>query len=603
VTVTAKGWRIEGDRQRDAGRFEEAVQCYERSLALQPADADAHNNLGVVLGALGNKPRAAECFRAALALEPGFVEARINMGNMLQEQGRFEDAIAAYRAALESRPDSVLAHNNLAALYSDLGRFDEAEACEREVLRLAPNDGIRVKQALRLPVVAASTREIAALRERMRGRLMDLLASDIRLEDPLAEVGQTTFLLPYHGLNDRELHSLLGRLYEKACPALRHEAPHCRGRAHLQGRRRVGFLSRYFFDHSVGTWFARAIDRLAAEDAMDVVVIATGAGDDERFARTFPSVKERVALPFDLASAREQVAALRLDVLAYADLGMDPLSYFLAFSRLAPVQCTMLGHPVTSGVPAVDYFISSALMEPPGAEAHYSEALVPLASMPAYMARPVLPRVPKTRAALGLPEDRRLYVCPTMLQKLHPDFDRAAAAILRQDPGGELVLFRDLRFPNWHQAALDRFAATMPDVLPRVRFLPWLTRDELMSVLMQADVVLDTPHFGAATTTLLVLAAGTPIVTLPGQFARARASLACYREIGVLDCVAGTLEEYAAIAVRVANDRAWRDSLKSRIVAACGVLYDDPRLVAELGRVMRELQPLSRGAASPPASG
>ncbi len=41
-----------------------------------------------------------------------------------------------------------------------------------------------------------------------------------------------------------------------------------------------------------------------------------------------------------------------LDILFYPDLGMTPLTYFLAFARLAPVQCVSWGHPVTTGIPA-----------------------------------------------------------------------------------------------------------------------------------------------------------------------------------------------------------------------------------------------------------
>ena len=59
----------------------------------------------------------------------------------------------------------------------------------------------------------------------------------------------------------------------------------------------------------------------------------------------------------------------------YADLGMDIRTYFLAFARLAPVQCVTWGHPDTTGIPNMDYFISSDLIEADGAEKHYSETL------------------------------------------------------------------------------------------------------------------------------------------------------------------------------------------------------------------------------------
>ena len=90
---------------------------------------------------------------------------------------------------------------------------------------------------------------------------------------------------------------------------------------------------------------------------------------------------ERLSGALDVA--RRQIAAAELDIVFYPDIGMEALTYFLAFARLAPVQCVTWGHPVTTGIPALDYFVSSELLEPDGAEAHYAERLVRLPRLPA----------------------------------------------------------------------------------------------------------------------------------------------------------------------------------------------------------------------------
>jgi predicted O-linked N-acetylglucosamine transferase (SPINDLY family) len=591
--------KLLGDVLRRLGRLDEAAQHYEEAIRLDPGNADAHNNLGVVSDALGSGAKAMACFRTALAVDPGLAEAHVNLGNALHGQRQIEAAIASFREAVRVRPDYALAYNNLAMVYRDEGRFDEARQCDDRVLELRPNDGTRVKRALTLPVLSMSTEHIAEVRENLRREAAALLERGVRLQDPLEEVGQTGFWLPYHGLNDKDLQCLIARLYEQACPALGYVAPHCAS-VLRSPRRRVGFLSRHFFDHSVGAWFSRLIDHLAAEGPLEAVLITVGSVEDQALRSTFPSLREHLAIPFNLERAREGVARLRLDVLVYTDIGMDPLSYFLAFSRLAPVQCAMLGHPVTSGIPNVDYFISSSLMEPEGAQNHYSESLVQLDALPAYIARPALPAVTRSRSSLGLPEDRHLYVCPTMLQKLHPDFDHALAEILRRDPKGEVVLFEDSVHRHWHEMLLERLRVTTPEMLDRVRFLPWLSADDLMSVLLTADVALDTFHFGAATTTFLVLAMGTPIVTLPAAHARGRATLACYRSIGVNDCIAATPEEYVSIAIRLATDREHRTEVAARIRERSGALYDDPRLVSGMTRVLTSLEPVRKPAARQP---
>src|SRR5205807_2207952 len=131
-----------------------------------------------------------------------------------------------------------------------------------------------------------------------------------------------------------------------------------------------------------------------------------------------------VALPRKhLETVQQQIAARQLDVLFYLDIGMDPFTYFLAFARLAPVQCTSLGHPLTSGIPTVDYYLSSRELEPAGAQEHYSEHLVLLENIPNYFARPQLSGPPRCRRDFGLEDDSHLYLCVQALFKIHPDFD------------------------------------------------------------------------------------------------------------------------------------------------------------------------------------
>ena len=67
---------------------------------------------------------------------------------------------------------------------------------------------------------------------------------------------------------------------------------------------------------------------------------------------------------------------------------MDPITYFLAFARLAKVQCVSWGHPVTTGLTTIDYFVSHQLLEeedPVAAQSHYSEKLILLSQPPTYL--------------------------------------------------------------------------------------------------------------------------------------------------------------------------------------------------------------------------
>ena len=94
-------------------------------------------------------------------------------------------------------------------------------------------------------------------------------------------------------------------------------------------------------------------------------------------------VKETIAenahvvgyLPLNIGDCASVIRAAELDVLVFPEVGMDPITYFLSYSRLATVQVAWLGHPDTTGVGSIDYFMGSDI-EPPEAKAKYTEKLV-----------------------------------------------------------------------------------------------------------------------------------------------------------------------------------------------------------------------------------
>lgn len=103
---------------------------------------------------------------------------------------------------------------------------------------------------------------------------------------------------------------------------------------------------------------------------------------------------------------------------------MSTDTYYLAHARLAPVQCVSWGHPDTTGIDTLDYFISSSTIEPINAYEFYSEHLINLSRLPCYYELPDYNSILMTRSDFGLPNAARLYGCPQSLFKIHPEFDR-----------------------------------------------------------------------------------------------------------------------------------------------------------------------------------
>lgn len=558
------------------GRLDEAVIQLQRGLEMNPRSAQAYNCLGSALQELGRLGEAIAAYQHAAALRPDDADVHNNIGNALQRAGKLEEAVAAYESALRIQPNHAAAHANLGVLDKDRGRLEEAASHLRAAQALRPSGVLRVLEATLLPPVYTSLDELHAWRHRLVSNLQQMQRERLRF-DLAREIVPNLFYLAYQGENDVAIQRDLARLYLAGSAPL---SPHADGSGRADGKIQVGILSKYLRDHTIGT-LMRGLFATLSRDKFAVTAIA---GEDVRDAVTEfvrGHAERYVVLPDNLPASRRILSELKLDVLFYADIGMDPLTYTLAFSRFAPVQCVTWGHPVTSGIPTIDYFISSSLIEPADAAGHYTEQLMTLNTLPFYYYRPTIPSPLKEREAFGLAAGDHVYGCPQTLFKFHPEFDALLAEILRRDPRGTLVLIRG-KHSHWEEKLRQRFSMTLADVLDRIRWLDPMPRAEFLNLLAVCDVLLDPIHFGGGNTSYEALALGVPLVTLPSPLMRGRITSALYRKMGMQDCVANSGQEYVDLAVALGTNPSLREAVRAKILATNSLLFEDLSAVREL---------------------
>jgi predicted O-linked N-acetylglucosamine transferase (SPINDLY family) len=482
-------------------------------------------------------------------------------------------------AMAEARAYSLLA---AAQWYED--ELSGAEDSLDHALTLRRSGGLLIRRAALLPRVLPSREKILAARDHVRARLSALLEAPAVPADAVNEVAWTLFLLAYHAEQDNlALHRLFHRVCSRADLRLDWVAPHCRS-PRRAGRPRVGFISWYFREHTISRLFSGLLQAFDSE-ACEVSVFSF-RDQDEALAKVAMPGKNRVSLPADLVSAQRQIAAADLDLLIYLDLGMDYLTLFLAHARLARRQGVLWGHPDTTGLDSMDFFFSPGCMEPPDGESHYGERLIRLPGPTVVYSRPQ-PQDGVSRSRLRLPPDGVLYLCPQTPFKFHPDFDRALAEILRAVPGSYLILTA-----GGETAAMERvktrIAKSCPESAARIQILGSLSRTEFVSLFEVCDVVLDPFHYSGGNTSLEAFASGTPTVTWPGTFMRARHTAGFYRLMDLPDLVARDHDHYIELAIRLGIDVAARTALREKIRDAAGALYDQEDGVRAIEQFVRE---------------
>lgn len=524
-----------------------------------------------------------------VAREPGNVQARLKLSALLERQGKSEEARRELILATTLDPAQTTAQLKLADLFLREGDINNAIRCFGIANSFSPRDSLRLKIAMALPPLVNSVNEIALHLTRIRAGLGNLAGQQLSIPDPTAD-GASLFYLAYFGIDDRRYYEVLANIYRRACPDLTLTAPHCaEGRQKpLEGRKiRVGFVSRFLREHSIGKLNRRLITLLDREKFH--VTVAVGPGGRDRLTdELLKSADLALELPGNLAEARRRLAMAELDILMFPEVGMDSWTYCLAFARLATVQCMTWGHPVTTGISNMDYFVSSRLLEEAdNPQKYYSEKLHLLETLPTSYPRPKPAGKLKTRKDAGLEDDPHYYLVAQYLFKLHPDFDTCLKGILEKDPKARILIVHG-RYPRWSLFLKQRWKQVMGDLADRIEFVPPRPNPEFLDLMSLVDVILDIPTFNGGNTTFEALSVGTPVVTREHNLMRGRVCGAILRLAKLDACIAGSDTDYIDTAVRLAADASFRGSVRKTLDANVANLFEDDAAIREWERFFTE---------------
>lgn len=579
---------------QDKGQLDDAIIFYQKALELNPNLAEAYDNLGICLRDKGQLDDAIKFYQKALQLNPSLAEAYCNIGTTLRDKGQFDDAIKYLRKALQINPCFIDAHYNLGLALIAHGKLEEAIAAFDMSLYHKPGyiKALWAKCISHIPIIYTAQSEISISRSRYYNELIKLrqtinLNSEQDIEDAAEVVGNVQpFNLPYQGLNDKELQRLYGEL---VCKIMAARYPDYTNQpnipAPLSGEPlRVGIVSGHFYFHSVWKLFKGWIEKIDREK-FNTYGYYTGKRRDkgsEIDRKYFYRFVENI---YSFERLCQMIREDNLHVLIYPEIGMDPTVLRLAALRLAPIQCTSWGHPETSGLPTIDYFLSSDLMEPPDADDHYTEKLIRLPNLSIYYTPLDIPLTEVNRETFGLRQKSILYLCCQSLFKYLPQYDEIYPRIASKVDDCQFLFISHKsnnvteQFRYRINQSFNKFGLTADDYIV---FLQQLDAGRYNGINFLSDVYLDSIGWSGGNTTLEAIACNLPVITIPGDLMRGRHSSAILTMMGVTETIASTLDEYIELAVRLGLDSKYRKQISEKIAANKHFIYHDQACVAAL---------------------
>jgi predicted O-linked N-acetylglucosamine transferase (SPINDLY family) len=356
-----------------------------------------------------------------------------------------------------------------------------------------------------------------------------------------------------------------------------------------QDRLRLGFVSPDLGPHPVGRFLIRVLESLRPL-ACETVCYSDRIAEDD-FTRRFRSAADRWHDTNDWSDDRlsERIRGDAIDIL-FDLAGHTAGNRLLVFARKpVPVQITWLGYVGTTGLSAMDYILADRFQLPQKTEDAYRERVLrmpdgyvcydPPATAPPIAPPPVLSRGFFTFGSFNNPA------------KIGPSVVELWARILRRIPTARLRLqFRGLSEPEMRHRFSDAFASHGIDS-PRVALGGELPHGELLGAYGGVDAALDPFPYNGGLTTCEALWMGVPVITCPGETFASRHGLSHLSNVGLTETIARDLDDYVAIAVRLANDlprlAAIRAGLRSQMAAS--PLCDGPRFAANLMGLLREV--------------
>jgi predicted O-linked N-acetylglucosamine transferase (SPINDLY family) len=567
------------------GRLAEARTRLLKELRLEPQSAAALELLGVVAFEMGRHQEAFDHLRRAAQLLPSSPGPRLNLGKALLDAGRLDEADKVLEEAVRRWPDIAEGRLSYGNVHLLQGRQALAAEEYRAAIRLSPKSGDAYVNLARVLYSQKDFAGVCSLADR-------LLAAD-RMSAPgwlyqtmgrqrlclweehetrhsraahLVRRGHAVFGMALAGMmlwDDADLHGRCAELTKELHASRAAAPPSPRLPVRKSGRIRLAYVSADYRQHPMAgltTPLVEGHDR----DRFEIIGISLGQNDDSAERRRLEKAFDRLE-DMHGSSTDAVVRAMREMEL---DIAVDLMGYTadcrprLFMERVAPVQVTYLGFPGTTAIPAMDYILVDPFIAAGDLRQSATEKLAILPG--SYQPNDALGQLPDPpgRSACGLPEEGFVFCSFNQARKLTPEVFDQWMRILHRVEGSVLWLLK----PADEVAATLRAEAGRRGVAPeRIVFADRVPNDVHIARNGVPDLHLDTFPYNAHTTASDALRAGCPILTRSGGSFPARVCGSLLTTIGVPELITFSAEDYEALAVKLAQDRALLSGLRRKI--------------------------------------
>ena len=613
----------------DQKKYQESIQSYNKVLKIKPNHSDTFNNLGTLYVRIKDYKKSEKNFKKAISINPNSPEYLYNYATLLQEKGNYKSAASTYNKVIKIKPFYPKAHNNLGYVYKKLNKFVDAKKsyetsisqdpnyslaynnygnildlmCEHEKaieayetsITLNPNK-LSTRWALMntFPVIYKDKKEIKNYQKKFSKNtkvIKSFLESNNNLtnDEMLSGVlNSTNFYLHYQGnnnLNDQRKYSILIEKITKKIFSKYHKKLSSKK---IKNKIKIGFVSSTcFIDHSVSSVIKNWILKLN-KNIFNIFIFHIHDEDDnntEIFKKKFKNFFNYT----DTKIIAEKIYSKQLDLIIFPDIGMDPKMQVLASLRLAPVQCQTLGHPISSCLRNIDYFISSQFMETNGSEKNYSEKLITLPDTGQCFE---YPKIQTKLKKIKTKKNELILFNLQSLFKLLPNDDELCLELIKNIPNIKIWFMEGKNtkitklFEKRMKILLNKNGLDFKKfiVLNKRR-----SQSDFFELVKKSDIILDSLNWSGNCTTHQAIALDKPVITMPGKYMRARHSYALLKKMQLNELIAYSINDYIKIIKKLSENKKYLEKVILKINKNKTKLFNDLKPIRSLEKFLIEV--------------
>ncbi|MFM0528310.1 tetratricopeptide repeat protein [Paraburkholderia strydomiana] len=538
-------WNMFGLALYSSGRYDEALAPLLKAAELLPEDVQCRTLLANVLNVKARHADAETVCRRIIEIQPSNAEAHRLLGTTLASQQRTADAVASCRRAVELAPMSGAMHCGLGVALLEDGRSPEAEPCFRRAIELDPTDQIS------------------------RSNLLFCLThkQDIDPATLLAE------------------HRAFGAWCED--PERAQWPRHANSRDPTR-RLQVGFVSGDLFKHAVTAFLVPVIKHLALDPSLMLHAYSNASREDEvtQGLRTQFAHWHMVEGMTDAVLA-DKIRADGIDILI--DLsGHTGRNRLVAFARKpAPLQASWIGYPGTTGLHAVDYYITDRFILPPQLDDQFVERIARLPASAPFSAPDATPPV---NVLPALHNGFVTFGSFNRLNKLSAEVIGLWSRLLHAVPNARMLVGAMPDASESPRTVVDWFAREGIHH-QRLMFRPRAGVALYMQQHHQVDICLDTFPYAGGTTTRHALWMGVPTLTMPGDKMPSRAGVSALNHVGIEGFIAQDQNDFVDKGVYWVNNIAALAELRRGMRERCmqSSMFRPDVIAEALSRALRSV--------------